>query len=227
MPWFKEGYQRFVPSLTWQVRPQLPRILADLAPDARAVDLGAGGRKLHPRVLCVDFLPFPGTELVADVSRLPFREGSLDLVLGTGLLEHVEDERAVLAEAARCLRPGGLVHMEMPFLQQYHDDPIDCRRLTVDGLAREMRRAGLEPVRQGVHIGPTVTLTTLTAYYLALLFEGQNIFARALSTGVFILASILMWPAKFLDHFLVGKRSAHRLAFGIYCSASKPSRSAE
>jgi SAM-dependent methyltransferase len=222
LPWFKEGYQRYVPSLTWQVRPQLPRVLEELAPDSRAVDLGAGGRRLDPRVLRVDFIPFPGTQIVADVSRLPFRDGSLDLVIGTGLLEHVEDERAVLAESARCVRPGGLVHMELPFLQQYHDDPIDCRRLTVDGLVREMRRAGLEPVQRGVHIGPTVMWTTLTAYYLALLFEGRSLVARAVSTGVFILASILLWPAKFLDRFLVDKRSAHRLAFGIYCSARKP-----
>jgi hypothetical protein len=64
--------------------------------------------------------------------------------------------------------------------------------------------------------------TTLTAYYLALLFEGRSLVARAVSTGVFILASILLWPAKFLDRFLVDKRSAHRLAFGIYCSARKP-----
>jgi hypothetical protein len=32
---------------------------------------------------------------------------------------------------------------------------------------------------------------------------------------------VLLWPAKFLDVFLVNKRSAHRLAFGVYCTARK------
>jgi len=221
MPWGKTNYQRFFPSLTWQVRPQVEALVAAQPRGARIVDLGAGGRKLRDDVLCVDFVLFPGTNVVGDVQRLPFRDGSLDLIVGTGLIEHVEDERALLAEVERVLKPGGVAHMEVPFLQQYHDDPIDCRRVTVDGLARLMRRCGLEPMRQGVHIGPTVTLITLWSYYAALWFEGRNILARVANTLVFLFFSVLLWPAKFLDVFLINKRSAHRLAFGVYCTARK------
>ena len=120
------------------------------------------------------------------------------------------------------LRAGGVVHMEVPFLQQHHDDPIDCRRWTVDGLVREMRRAGLEPYRWGVHIGPTVTIVTLLTYYAALWFEGRNVVSRTLSSAVFLASSTILWPAKFLDRFLVDRRGAHRLAFGVYCTARKP-----
>ena len=69
-----------------------------------------------------------------------------------------------------------------------------CRALgghCLCGLRRALLRAGLEPERVGVHIGPTVTMITL-------------------------------WPAKFLDWLLVKKRSAHRLAFGVYDTARKP-----
>jgi SAM-dependent methyltransferase len=221
MPWFKRNYQRWFPSLTWQARPQIARVLSEAKQGARVADLGAGGREITPGTICVDFIPFPNTDVVGDVQRLPFRDGALDLVVGTGLLEHVEDERATLAEVARVLARGGLAHMEMPFLQQYHDDPIDCRRMTVDGLERAMRRAGLEPVQSGVHIGPTVTLVTLFTYYAALWLDGRNVVLKALSTGVFLALSIVLWPLKFLDAFLVGKKSAHRLAFGIYCTARK------
>lgn len=222
MPWFKQSYQRYFPSLTWQARPQIARVLRDVRPQARIADLGAGGRQISGATICVDFIPFPNTDVVGNVERLPFRDAALDLVVGTGLLEHVEDERATLDEVARVLAPGGLAHMEMPFLQQYHDDPIDCRRMTVDGLERAMRRAGLEPVRSGVHIGPTVTLITLFTYYAALWLDGRNVVLKVLSTGVFLFFSIVLWPLKFLDTFLVGKKSAHRLAFGIYCTARKP-----
>ena len=222
MPWGKTNYQRFFPSLTWQVEPQLARVVAMVPSGARIVDLGAGGRKITPDTLCVDFIAFPNTNVVGNCEALPFRDGSLDLVVGTGLLEHVEDERRVLAEVARVLRPGGIAHMEMPFLQQYHDDPIDCRRMTVPGLEREMRRAGLEPERSGVHIGPTVTLITLFAYWATLWLEGPTTIQKVLSTAVFLGVSIIAWPFKFLDRLLVSKRSAHRLAFGIYCTARKP-----
>ena len=222
MPWFKDDYQRFFPSLTWQAAPQIPRVLDETPAGARIADLGAGGRRIRPDVICVDFVPFDGTSVVGDVQRLPFGDGTLDLVVGTGLLEHVEDDRALLAETFRVLRPGGRAHFEMPFLQQYHDDPIDCRRFTVDGLERALRREGLEPEVAGVHIGPTVTLITLSTYYIALWLEGRSKVMRALSTGAFLASSILLWPAKFLDRFLVGRRSAHRLAFGIYATARKP-----
>ncbi len=221
MPWGKTNYQRFFPSLTWQVEPQIPRVLADLGPDARIVDLGAGGRKVSPRTVCVDFLALHNTDLVADVQRLPLRDDSVDAVIATGLFEHVEDVNALIAEIHRVVRPGGMAHIEMPFLQQYHDDPIDCRRMTVPGLAMEMERAGFETVRNGVHIGPTVTLTTLWTYYVALLFEGRHVFFKALSTAAFLAASIVAWPLKFLDRFLVNKPSAHRLAYGIYFTGRK------
>jgi SAM-dependent methyltransferase len=221
LPWKEESYLRFFPSLTWQSDPQVDAVLRRAPAGARILDLGAGGRQIGPGVLCVDFIPFPNTGLVSDVHRLPVRDSSVDCIFATGLLEHVEDHRAVLSEIARVLRPGGIAHVELPFLQQYHDDPIDCRRMTVDGLEREMKRVGLATVKSGFHIGPTVTVITLLAYYGALLFEGESRPARAVSTGMFLLLSTLLYPFKYLDRWLLRKRSAHRLAFGVFCTSCK------
>ncbi len=223
MGWFREGWMRYVPSLTWQARPQIPRLLAEQPANSRGLDLGAGGRTLDRRLICLDFVPFANTDVLADVHALPFLDGSIDFVLGTGLLEHVTDDRLVLAEIARVLKPGGVAHLEVPFLQQYHDDPIDCRRFTVSGLERELSRVGLGTYRSGVHIGPTVCLITLFTYWISLWFEGPSLPAKLISNGLFFGASILLWPAKFLDRFLVSRKSAHRLAFGVYCTARKPS----
>lgn len=223
LPWKEESYLRFFPSLTWQSDPQVEAVLRRAPAGARIVDLGAGGRRIAPGVLCVDFFPFPNTGLVADVQRLPLRDGAVDMVFATGLLEHVEDDRALLSEIARVLRPGGIAHVELPFLQQHHEDPIDCRRLTVDGLEREMKRVGLATVKSGCHIGPTVTVITALNYYGALLFEGRSRPARALSTGVFFLLSLFLYPFKFLDRWLSRKPSAYRLAFGVFCTSHKTS----
>ena len=221
MPWGTEEHLRFFPNLTWQSNPQIDAVRAMVPEGARVVDLGSGGRQISERTICVDKLPLPHVNLISDVERLPFREGSIDLLFATGLLEHVEDDRRVLAEVARVLKPGGIVHVELPFLQQYHEDPIDCRRFTVPGLARELQRVGLKTVRSGFHIGPTVTIITLLSYYWALVFEGRNRVARAFSTLVFLLTSAVFWPLKYLDRFLIGRRSAHRLAFGVYCTSRK------
>src|SRR5258705_9777952 len=124
MPYGPRGIYRLIPSLTWQCDEQVSRVLSRVGAGARIADLGAGGRRITPATICLDFAAGQGTDGVGDVQRLPFRDASLDLVFATGLLEHVEDERLVLSEIARVLRTGGLVHVEIPFLEQYHEDPI-------------------------------------------------------------------------------------------------------
>jgi SAM-dependent methyltransferase len=211
----------FGPELTWQPNPPVARVIARFPAPAIVVDLGAGGRKVAPHVRTVDFVKFPGTDYVSDVTATPFADNSVDLVIATGLLEHVEDDRKLVKEIHRILKPGGTVHIEIPFLQQYHDDPIDCRRLTQPGLALLLKQHGFSTVESGSHIGPTVTVITLAAYWLSMLFEGKTIVHKVLSNGVFAAASFLLWPFKFLDALLAKKPSAHRLAFGVYCTAQK------
>jgi ubiquinone/menaquinone biosynthesis C-methylase UbiE len=49
---------------------------------------------------------------VGDVLHIPIKDSSLDAVFGFGVLHHVPDWRASLAEIARVLRDGGLYFME-------------------------------------------------------------------------------------------------------------------
>lgn len=62
--------------------------------------------------------------------RLPFRDGSFDLVVLWQVLEHVfgrERKRAVIGEALRVLKPGGHVLIETPnqwFPFDYHDNKM-------------------------------------------------------------------------------------------------------
>jgi SAM-dependent methyltransferase len=221
MPYGPRGIYRLIPSLTWQCDEQVSRALARVDGRARIVDLGAGGRHISPRTVCLDFVAGPGTDVVGDVHRLPFADGSLDLVFATGLFEHVADERAVIAEIRRVLRTNGLVHVEVPFLEPYHEDPIDCRRLTVAGLDLEMRTAGFRTLAKGAHIGPTVTLLNAAARWGALWFEGESRPAKVLSFGCFTLLSTLLWPFKFLDRLLIRKKGAHALAMGVYFTGEK------
>lgn len=46
--------------------------------------------------------------LCADVTAVPLKESSFDAVCAMDLLEHVENPRAVVQEASRLLKPGGL-----------------------------------------------------------------------------------------------------------------------
>ena len=55
----------------------------------------------------LDAEALPGTVLQADAERLPFPDGSFDLVYSWGVLHHTPDTARALAEVRRVLRPGG------------------------------------------------------------------------------------------------------------------------
>ena len=53
----------------------------------------------------------PEGAVIADATALPFEEGSVDGVLCSNMLEHTPDAKAVVAEVARVLRPGGWAYV--------------------------------------------------------------------------------------------------------------------
>ena len=61
-----------------------------------------------------------GPALLADGLRLPFADGALDMVYVQHVLHHVGDVERALAEAWRCLRPGGVLFL----VETVEDNPI-------------------------------------------------------------------------------------------------------
>lgn len=86
------------------------------------------------------------------VNSLPFADDSLAVVLSADVLCHGNvDPAAALAEAARCLMPGGIMILNLPaygWLLSAHDRHVhNTRRFTRKEVAALMRRAGLRPRR--------------------------------------------------------------------------------
>ncbi|WP_233517590.1 class I SAM-dependent methyltransferase [Geodermatophilus marinus] len=95
-----------------------------------------------------------------DATRLDAPDGSYDAVFGYHVLHHAEDWRAVLAEAARVLRPGGRLYsceMTARFvdsrpLRAVSFHPADGDRPTPEGLAAACRAAGLDVTGQATRL---------------------------------------------------------------------------
>ncbi len=125
MPWVKKGINRFIPSVIWQPRSQIQVTLQSLSRSAIILDIGAGGRQIVPGVIGVDLNHFVNTRVVSDIHDLAFAEDSVDAVFCTGTLEHIRNPRKAMQEISRILKPKGLVHIEVPFIQPFHRDPED------------------------------------------------------------------------------------------------------
>ena len=154
----------------------VPRLVDPAAPAPAVLDLGCGPggsrdvfRAAHPDVrwtgLDVPDSPSPPPPdpdiRLYDGGRIPFDDGSFDVVFCKQVLEHVEDPRLVLAEVARVLAPGGWFAGSTSQLEPFH--ARSTFGYTPYGLALLLREAGLElsEVRPGID-GLTLIARSLT-----------------------------------------------------------------
>lgn len=126
-------------------------------------ELLATGATLHT----CDFCEGPGVDFVADVTHLPFEDGTYDIVLSMQVLEHVTDPQKVVQEMARVLKPGGQLFLTTPQSSPLHNLPWNFFNFTNLGLRLLYDKAGLEVTKEVPQGG----------YYILLAFQ-LNWFVR-------------------------------------------------
>lgn len=126
---------------------------------ARVLEIGSANLNGSLRDFCptsvhyvgLDRAPGPGVDLVADVDQgLPFAAASFDAVLSSSAMEHDPAFWDTFCQAARLLRPGGLLYLCAPSNHGIHRHPVDCWRFYPD--------AGLALVRWAARQGLTIEL---------------------------------------------------------------------
>lgn len=107
-----------------------PCISADLFDGKHlVVDLGCGSRK-YPGSVGVDCVALPGVDIVADLSRdpWPFEPDSVDLLIATHVLEHL-DLLPAMKRIHASLKPGGMAWIRVPHwsARDFWKDPTHKR----------------------------------------------------------------------------------------------------
>jgi SAM-dependent methyltransferase len=113
------------------------RLVRDCLPPfpGEVLELGSGAgflREVIPGALTSEVFPTPGVDLVVDAHCLPFRDRSLRAVAMFDVLHHLSDLRRFFAEAARCVRPGGVITAVEPWVtvwsgfvyRRFHHEPF-------------------------------------------------------------------------------------------------------
>jgi SAM-dependent methyltransferase len=108
-------------------------------------------------------------------SDLPFDSASFDVVVIADLLEHLEDDRQLVRECARILRPGGRLVINVPHVKPW-------------SIINTIRHAiGLTDAWHG-HVRPGYTRKTLDAVLSPhFLIEGVRTYSRAFSETIDLL----------------------------------------
>jgi SAM-dependent methyltransferase len=178
----------------------LTRYLGIDLPDSRFVDRGPRDR---------------GPDVHGRGEALPFRDASFDTVLGLSMLTYFPEPAALLAEAHRVLKPGGVLILEFTQMAPLHDEPHDYFRFTRYGATWLLQSTGFEPVRliavgglwarvglstiaalNRINRGPTRILTEVP---VRLLYIGLQILFELMDRAFFS-------PREVLAHLVVAKR---------------------
>lgn len=110
-------------------------------------------------VISFDAKAGDGVDVVGDAHQLTthFAPASVGGIICTSLLEHVCRPWSVVAEAAAVLRSGGRIVLTVPWVYPHHADPLDCWRISADGLQELGAWAGLQKIRSG-YLRPSTSL---------------------------------------------------------------------
>lgn len=106
------------------------------AGEGGVLELGSGGGFLSeflPNLITSEVFPCPGVQHVIDAHCLPLGDGELRAIVMTNVFHHLPRVRRFLAEARRCVRPGGVLAMIEPWLTPWsrfvyrhiHHEPCD------------------------------------------------------------------------------------------------------
>jgi SAM-dependent methyltransferase len=215
MGWGLPGILKYLPSPTVVPRPQIPRTLSMLPEGALILDVGAGGRRITPETVTFDAVAGHDIDIVGDIHAMPIDDKKYDCVFCTGTLEHVRDPWQAVCEIFRVLKPGGLVHIDVPFIQGYHADPTDYWRFTIDGL--RLLCSTFEELDAGVHIGPTCGLIWIAREWADSLTNN-----RVVSNLLLAITAIITAPFRFLDYIVISGSRSHRVASAVYFRGRKP-----
>ena len=147
---------------------------SEKAKDGVVLDAGAGNQRYKPffedSIYIAQEHPIAGEknkkimeyDILSDVRVIPLKDNSVDLVLSTSSLEHLEFPELFFSESMRILKPGGSLFINVPFAYAEHEVPYDFQRFTRYGLTRNYSHSGFE----NIIVTPTSSSIYTAAYAL-------------------------------------------------------------
>jgi SAM-dependent methyltransferase len=164
---------------------------------ATVMDFGCGERpfewyfsKFGAQIVACDLQQnrFGTVDVILDreARKLPFESGTFDAICLFDVLEHVEDDLALLNELRRILKNDGLLLLSVPFMYRFHEIPHDYRRYTPTGLQYLLTLCGfdvqeIQPMGSAIFVADTLLRETTSKFSML----GAS-FARRLAMKMFL-----------------------------------------
>lgn len=117
-----------------------------LSPNSIMLDVGAGNSPYHgffrekvKRVISLDRTILGKATVLGDAEKIPFKDRSMDFILCTQALEHIQNPWEAIREIYRVLNFGGTVFLSTHGIWEIHPSPKDYWRFNPDGFESMFR----------------------------------------------------------------------------------------
>ena len=123
-------------------RPDLKRLFEENKSNKKTLIMHCGDapfQEVFPNRIKVADNNNEGADLVVDYYNLPFKDEEFEIVVCTGLLEHVKEPYKLIQEMKRVLKTGGQLLISASFVFSIHGAPKDYFHFTPYGLKYLLR----------------------------------------------------------------------------------------
>ena len=151
-----------------------------------------------------------GHYVVADGMQLPFKANSFSHIICSEVLEHIENDRQMIAEIFRTLKkPQGNLIVTVPHRKRYfaYDDHYvkHYRRYEIIEIKERLQSVGLRPILIQKVLGPLEKITMLPVVFLfSILNKGRPVKRIHRPPLGLRLNDMMIWGIKWINRFYAG-----------------------
>jgi len=184
--------------------------------DIIAVNFGSGTNDLSSDISNADIFAYKNVDLVCDISNIPIRDNTVDVIINLGVLEHVPDPGMIVEEFNRVLKPGGKIYCYFPFIVGFHASPHDYSRRTLEGMKELFRDFEIDSL--SIAGGPTSAMLWIIQEWVSMVLSFGS---PKLQRILYILLMLVTFPVKFLDILFKYYPTAKNISSGFSLVATK------
>jgi predicted SAM-dependent methyltransferase len=156
--------------------PRIKDLRQNLGIKGIAINFGSG-QDNYDDYINVDLGNYDPVNIIANLTKAPLVNGSVDLVVSNSVLEHIYDYKAVMDEVFRKLKSGGFFYLCVPNACLRHHK-YDYHRWTTPGLHKLFEKR-FEIIDSGACRGIAYALITYVEALLAYKIKNTNMLSAS------------------------------------------------